>query len=71
MADCSDVFIGMDVSKDRLAVAVRDGARDGEVRFHGESGSDVVSLRPLVRKLVRSGVRLRFCEGAGPGGNSL
>ena len=40
MVECSDLFIGMDVSKDRHAVAVADGGRDGEVRFFGEIGSD-------------------------------
>ena len=31
MVECSDLFIGMDVSKDRHAVAVTDGGLDGEV----------------------------------------
>ncbi len=61
MVDCSEVFVGMDVSKDRHAVAVADGGRNGEVRFHGEIGSDDASVRRLVRKLERSGARLRFC----------
>ena len=29
--DCSELFVGMDVSKDRHAVAVAEGGRDGEV----------------------------------------
>ncbi len=40
MVECSNIFIGMDVSKDRHAVAVADGGRDGEVRYFGEIGSD-------------------------------
>ena len=71
MVDCSEVFIGTDVSKDRHAIAVADGGRDGEVRFHGEIGSDDASVRRLVRKLERSGARLRFCYEAGPTGYGL
>lgn len=32
MVECSDLFIRMDVSKDRHAVAVADGRRDGDGR---------------------------------------
>ena len=59
------LFIGMDVSKDRHAVAVADGGRDGEDRFFGEIGSDGGSVRHYVRKLERPGVQLRFCYEAG------
>ena len=47
MVECSNIFIGMDVSKDRHAVAVADGGRDGEVRYFGEIGSDGGSVRIL------------------------
>jgi len=36
VVDCSEIFVGMDVSKDRHAVAVAEGGRDGEVRYYGE-----------------------------------
>ena len=68
MVDCSEVFIGMDVSKDRHAIAVADGGREGEVRFYGEIDSDAASVRRFVRKLERPGARLRFCYEAGPTG---
>ena len=71
MIDCSEVFIGMDVSKDRHAVAVADGGRDGEVRYYGEIDSDGGCVRRFVRKLDRPGVRLRFCYEAGPTGYGL
>ena len=63
---CSDLFIGLVVSKDRHAAAVADCGRDGEVRFYGEIGSDGGSMRRFVRKLERPGVELRFCYEAGP-----
>ncbi len=71
MVDCSEVFIGLDVSKDRHAVAVADGGRDGEVRYFGEIGSDGGSVRRFVRKLEGRGVALRFCYEAGPTGYGL
>ena len=71
MVDCSELFVGMDVSNDRHVVAVAEGGRDGEVRFYGEIGSDNVSVRHLVRKLERPGSRLRFCYQAAPTGYGL
>ena len=67
----SELFIGLDVSQDSHAVAVAEGGRDGEVRPHGEIGSDAASVRRLVRKLERPGLRLRFCYEAGPTGYGL
>lgn len=71
MKEYTEVFVGMDVAKDRHAVAVAEGGRNGEVRYLGEVGTDDASIRRLVRKLERPGVRLRFCYGAGPTGYGL
>ncbi len=53
MADCSEVFVGMVVSKDSHGVAVAESGRDGEFRFYGEIGSDATAVRRFVRKLER------------------
>ena len=71
MVDCSERFVGIDVSKDRHAVAVAEGGRNGEVGFYGEIGSDNASVSRLVRKLERPGSRLRFCYEVGPAGYGL
>ena len=71
MVDCSEVFIGMDVSKDRHAVAIAESGRDGEVRFFGEIGSDMASVRRFVRKVEQPDRQLRFCYEAGPTGYGL
>jgi hypothetical protein len=64
--DYNELFVGLDVSKDRHAVAVAESGRRGEVRYLGEISSDSASVRRLVRKLTRPGFRLRFCyEGLG------
>ena len=36
MADYSEVFVGIDTSKLRNAVAIAEGGRNGEVRYLGE-----------------------------------
>ena len=71
MVECSDLFIGLDLSKDRHAVAAAEGGRDGELRYYGEIGSDGGSVRRFVRKVERPGVKLRFCYEAGPTGYGL
>ena len=69
--DSSEVFVGMDVSKDRRAVAAADSGRDGEVRFYREIGSDGASVCRFVRRLEQSGARLRFRYEADPTGYGL
>jgi hypothetical protein len=60
MEEHNTIFVGLDVSKDRHAVAVADGGRDGIVRYFGEIGSDDASVRRLVRKLARPDVKDRL-----------
>jgi len=71
MVENSEVFIGLDASKSRHAVAVAESGRKGEVRSHGEIGADAVSVRRLVRKLERPHLRLtcrlRRSDGSGIG----
>jgi hypothetical protein len=71
MEEHSIVFVGLDVSKDRHAVAIAEGGRDGELRYLGEIGSDDASIRRLMKRLARPGVELRFCYEAGPTGYGL
>jgi len=71
MQENSELFIGLDVSKNSHAVAVAESGRDGEVRSYGEIGADAASVRRFVRKLDRPNVRLRFCYEAGPTGYGL
>ena len=65
MRENSELFIGLDVSKDSHAVAVAEAGWNGEVRYYGRIGADAVSVRRLVRKLDRPNLRLRFCYEAG------
>ena len=71
MKEYTEVFVGLDVAKDRHAVAVAEEGRTGEVRYLGEVGAGDVAIRRLVGKLERPGIRLRFCYEAGPTGYGL
>jgi transposase len=71
MADHSEVFVGIDVSKSRHSVAIAEGGRGGEVRFYGEIEADEAAVRKLVRRLGAKGSRLTFCYEAGPTGYGL
>jgi hypothetical protein len=52
MADYSEVFVGIDTSKLRNAVAIAEGGRNGEVRYLGEVENTEAATRKLVKKLA-------------------
>lgn len=65
------LFVGLDVSKLKISVAVADGERGGEVRFYGDIASDPNSVTNIVEKLAKRGAVLHFCYEAGPTGYEL
>lgn len=69
----SDVtkYIGLDVHKATVAVAVAEGERGGEVRFVGTVANDDDEIRKLVRRLATPGATLSFCYEPGPCGYGL
>jgi transposase len=62
----SKLFVGMDVHKDSIDIAVAEEA--GEVRHHGRIGGDANALGRAVRKLESQGRPLVFVYEAGPCG---
>src|SRR5215469_1020917 len=64
-------YVGLDVHKDGIVVAVAEGGERGEVRDYGRIANTPAALRRLARKLGGEGTQLRFCSEAGPRGYGI
>ena len=64
-------YVGLDVHKEAVVVAIAEGGIRGEVREYGRIANTATALDRLMRKLGDSGVRLRFCYEAGPCGYGI
>src|SRR5580692_6688494 len=64
-------YVGLDVHKEGIVVAVAAGGLRGEVREYGRIANTPTALERLLRKLGGDGVMLRFCYEAGPCGYGI
>lgn len=64
----TDKYVGLDVHKDTITVAVAEGGREGECRIYGTVSSDLHALEKVLRKLGGEAVRLHVVYEAGPTG---
>ena len=65
------IYVGLDVHKDTIAVALAEAGKRGELREHGKVANTPAALRTLAAKLASHGWRLRFCYEAGPCGYGI
>src|SRR5260370_20078515 len=61
-------YVGLDVHKESIVVAVAVGGLRAEVREYGRIATTAAALDRLMRKLGGEGVGLRFWYVVGPGG---
>jgi len=71
MQENSEVFVGLDTSKQKISVAVADTGRSGDVRFFGDIDNTPTMVDRMVKKLAKRHQKLRFCYEAGPTGYGL
>src|SRR6202023_3018109 len=64
-------YVGLDVHKESIVVAVAEGGLRGEVREYGRIANTAAALDRLLRKLGGDGMTLRFCYEAGPCGYGI
>lgn len=65
------IYVGLDVHKATVAVAVAEGTRGGEVRQLGAIPNRADQIAKLAEKLGKGGRRQHFCYEAGPCGYGL
>lgn len=64
-------FIGLDVHKSSIEIAIAELGRGGEVRSYGKVDGSLTALDKVVRKLVSLNYKLHFAYEAGPCGYDI
>jgi transposase len=68
MNEKSIKYVGLDVHKDSITIAIADDGRDGEVRVYGKIANNLDQIDKVMRKLISQNSQLRCVYEAGPCG---
>src|ERR1700684_2712499 len=71
VSDKTITYVGLDVHKDTIAVALAEAGGGKGTREYGQSAHTTGALKALAVRLSRAGNKLRFCYEAGPGGYGI
>ena len=64
-------YVGLDVHKDSITIAIADEGRDGNVRLYGKIRNDLGQIDKVMRKLISKNCELRCLYEAGPCGYTI
>jgi len=64
-------YVGLDVHKETITVALAEGGAPGAARDYGQIANTAAALKRLVSRLQNDGSELRFCYQAGPCGYGI
>ena len=64
-------YIGLDVHKKSISIAISDKGRNGETRHYGQISNTMAQLDKVLRKLISQGATLDCVYEAGPCGYQI